>query len=397
VDCTDMMDRTPLMMAVESGHVESTVYLIRNNAIVNARDTDGRTALHRGAANGHEDCVDELIRHGADLTLRDNTGRTALHMASMCGHMALLSLLLESGPLESQEDNRGYTPLHYCCYNGHDSCMEVLLEKEELKKFSGNKFSPLHCAVINGNDSCTELLLDCLGLSVLDQQDARGRSALHAAAFSDQGESMALLLSHKAKVNIADSVGKTPIMYAAGNGHVAAVELLLEQGADLTVSDRDRNTALHHACFHKREDIALLLLDKIDDSITINMANIELQTPLHIAARNGLVPVVQDLIGKGGSVLALDDNGYSPALACAPTPRVADCLAIILAHMPLTPTPNHVTANKAHRFSQPPQAYGQKSSTYAQGEGLSQDSQDVSQETREQHNGSLQSSDSEFY
>lgn len=31
--------------------------------------------------------------------------------------------------------------------------------------------------------------------------------------------------------------------------------------------------------------------------------------PLHIAAKNGLVPVVQDLISKGGSVLALDENG----------------------------------------------------------------------------------------
>ena len=38
------------MLAVENGHVESTVHLIRNNAIVNARDTDGRTALHRGVS-----------------------------------------------------------------------------------------------------------------------------------------------------------------------------------------------------------------------------------------------------------------------------------------------------------------------------------------------------------
>ena len=50
VDCTDLHDRTPLMLSVEHGHVESTVYLIRNNAIVNARDTDGRTALHRGVS-----------------------------------------------------------------------------------------------------------------------------------------------------------------------------------------------------------------------------------------------------------------------------------------------------------------------------------------------------------
>lgn len=42
--------RTPLMMAVENGHIESTVFLIRNGAIVNARDADGRTALHRAVS-----------------------------------------------------------------------------------------------------------------------------------------------------------------------------------------------------------------------------------------------------------------------------------------------------------------------------------------------------------
>ena len=31
--------------------------------------------------------------------------------------------------------------------SGHDVCVEALLEYEEMKKFTGNKFSPLHCAV----------------------------------------------------------------------------------------------------------------------------------------------------------------------------------------------------------------------------------------------------------
>ena len=31
-------------------------------------------------------------------------------------------------------------------------------------------------------------------------------------------------------------------------------------------------------CFQSREDIALLLLDKIDDAVTVNMANVELKT-----------------------------------------------------------------------------------------------------------------------
>ena len=31
--------------------------------------------------------------------------------------------------------------------------------------------------------------------------------------------------------------------------------------------------------------------------------------PLHVAARNGLTMVVQELLGKGASVLAVDENG----------------------------------------------------------------------------------------
>lgn len=51
----------------------------------------------------------------------------------------------------------------------------------------------------------------------------RCRSAIHAASFSDQGESLQLLLSHHATVNVADQQGRTPLMYAAANGNVTAV------------------------------------------------------------------------------------------------------------------------------------------------------------------------------
>lgn len=34
-----------------------------------------------------------------------------------------------------------------------------------------------------------------------------------------------------------------------------------------------------------------------------------LHRPLHVAARNGLTVVVQELLGKGASVLAVDENG----------------------------------------------------------------------------------------
>ncbi|XP_020625295.1 serine/threonine-protein phosphatase 6 regulatory ankyrin repeat subunit A-like [Orbicella faveolata] len=70
----------------------------------------------------------------------------------------------------------------------------------------------------------------------------------------------------------------------------------------------------------------------MEDS-ALSLANTALQTPLHLAARNGLVPVVQELIARGGNLLAEDEDGHNPALACAPNPQVADCLALILVAM----------------------------------------------------------------
>lgn len=43
------------------------------------------------------------------------------------------------------------------------------------------------------------------------------------------------------------------------------------------------------------------------DTICKNL--IFLFRPLHVAARNGLTVVVQELLAKGASVLAVDENG----------------------------------------------------------------------------------------
>nr|XP_023673457.1 serine/threonine-protein phosphatase 6 regulatory ankyrin repeat subunit A-like [Paramormyrops kingsleyae] len=79
--------------------------------------------------------------------------------------------------------------------------------------------------------------------------------------------------------------------------------------------------------------------------------------PLHVAARNGLTVVVQELLGKGASVLAVDENGYTPALACAPNKDVADCLALILATMmPVSPSSASIPSlgfNAINHYSSP--------------------------------------------
>ncbi|XP_030061393.1 serine/threonine-protein phosphatase 6 regulatory ankyrin repeat subunit A [Microcaecilia unicolor] len=338
VDIQDGNGQTPLMLSVLNGHTDCVYSLLNKGANVDAKDKWGRTALHRGAVTGHEECVEALLQHGANFLSRDRRGRTSIHLAAACGHIGVLGTLMQTAAsvdiIPAVADNHGYTSLHWACYNGHDTCVELLLEQEVFQKKEGNAFSPLHCAVINDNEGAAEMLIDTLGTSIVNSIDSKGRTPLHAAAFTDHVECLQLLLSHNAQVNAIDSFGKTPLMMAAENGQTNAVEVLVSSAkADLTLQDNNKNTALHLACSKGHETSALLILERITDRSLINATNTALQTPLHVAARNGLTVVVQELLGKGASVLAVDENGYTPALACAPNKDVADCLALILATM----------------------------------------------------------------
>ncbi|XP_065141494.1 serine/threonine-protein phosphatase 6 regulatory ankyrin repeat subunit C isoform X1 [Paramisgurnus dabryanus] len=340
VNVTDIEGQTPLMLAVLGGHTDCVHLLLERGACPDIRDRRGRTALHRGAAMGREDCVTALLSHGISVLSRDFLGRTAIHLAASCGYTDILFNLLSaadhSHPHDPIADRHGYTPTHWAAYHaGHEDCLEVLLEHKPCSIQEGNPFTPLHCALINGHSGSAELLLESnVCNSLVNIRDAKGRTPLHAAAVAEDVTGLQLVLRHGADINAVDHSGRSALMVAADHGQSGAVALLLHRAkADLSLLDINKNTALHLACSKAHEMCAMLILKEIHNPILINATNSMLQMPLHIAARNGLASVVQALLNRGATVLAVDEEGHTPALACAPNKAVADCLALILSTM----------------------------------------------------------------
>lgn len=71
------------------------------------------------------------------------------------------------------------------------------------------------------------------------------------------------------------------------------------------------NVTFNHLLFPSikgHEACALLLLDRSASS-TVNKQNKDNKTPLHIAARNGLLPVVRELIRLGADCSLVDSEG----------------------------------------------------------------------------------------
>jgi hypothetical protein len=72
-----------------------------------------------------------------------------------------------------------------------------------------------------------------------------------------------LLLEKGAELESKDNDGRTPLSWAAKNGHKAVVKLLLEKGAELESKDRvDGRTPLSWAAENGHSAVVKLLLEK---------------------------------------------------------------------------------------------------------------------------------------
>ncbi|KAJ5962647.1 ankyrin [Penicillium viridicatum] len=90
----------------------------------------------------------------------------------------------------------------------------------------------------------------------------RQMTALHLAAYFGIKEAATQILESQGCCDLRDDDGRTPLSWAAENGHQTIVELLLGKGAHLTSRDNYSRTALSRAAGSRHENIIKLLLQK---------------------------------------------------------------------------------------------------------------------------------------
>ena len=98
-----------------------------------------------------------------------------------------------------------------------------------------------------------ELLKHYANLCIDDRQ---GASSLCHADFNGFILTLERLLQAQIEVNAYEYDGRTACHIAASEGNVAALRVMVESGADLTLKDRSKNTVLDDA---KRVNAAQLL------------------------------------------------------------------------------------------------------------------------------------------
>ncbi|XP_041358334.1 transient receptor potential cation channel subfamily A member 1-like isoform X2 [Gigantopelta aegis] len=273
---SDSCDMTPLHRAALFNHVAVVRFLVEKGADVNAKDCHGRTPLLLSASKCGWLTVKCLLENKADLCVKDEHNRNFLHIAIKFGgnpnDFVDFEELVKSHL--NEKDDYGCTPLHYACKEGHLKAVDELLKMGASVNVKNNeKQSPFHFAARYGRFmTCKRLLETDQGPNIINETDAKGRTALHIASM---------------------------------NGYTKIISLLMQKGA-VFAKDYESNNALHYAAMNGYTQSIRLLVSV--HSNLLNAANVKGETALHAAAKNGKAHAVTLLLTLGARITKNNDN-----------------------------------------------------------------------------------------
>ena len=343
-----------LVNAVRQGDREAMRALARQQADVNARQSDGATALHWAAYLDDAAAAALLLDAGARPNAANELGVTPLYLACENGNAALVRRLLAAGAAPDAALPSGETALMTAARAGSVGAVAALLDRgaDVNARETTERQTALMWAVSQRHPGVVRALI-AAGANVHARSRVRqvatassprtgaaegvsviaegGFTALLFAARQGDLASARLLLAAGADPNDAAPSGASALVVAAHSGHGELAAWLLEQGADPNAADAGY-APLHAAVLRGDAELVSALLDhgahpnarlaqgtphaRYGKLYALEMRLAD-ATPFFLAAKYGFADVMRRLAAAGADPRAGLEGGVTPLMAAA--------------------------------------------------------------------------------
>jgi ankyrin repeat protein len=334
---------TALMTAARTGSVEALTALLDYGADASARESSvGETALMWAAAEDHAAAVRVLVTYGADANARSSTvaarrggsrgGWTPLMYAARQDALDTARALVDTGVDIDAADPDGTTSLAIAVLNAHWDMAAALLERGADPNLADRTgMTPLYAAIDMGSLPAPFGRPDPKPTGPPDDERLIWTLLEYGADPNARLTSVIIQRLHTLPDEVLGA-GATPFMRAAKSGNVAAMNALLEFGADPLLVQRNHTDALmiaaglgwrdgfpihppyaairdHGTDREAIEAIQICLAAGAD----INRANDDGDTALHGAAEaRGSTAIVRFLVQSGAKMDTRNKLGQTP-------------------------------------------------------------------------------------
>ena len=228
------------------------------------------------------DIIEKLARQVSDLMIPDNTGHTPLHCAIQRKDIEILSFFLFEKECDLQvkgEDGNSY--LHFAAKGGQLEIVHLICLMPGHNPCASNKYgcTPLDIATVYHNQEVVEFL----------QQHTTSThsppSVIHLSALLGHISSIQhYIVDLQYDPDLRDSIGRTPLHYAAMGGHLIIIQYLVSSDADPLSEDVFHKLPLHYAAALGHLDVVQLLVN-IGSPLTAR--GVWDKTPAEMAAAGG--------------------------------------------------------------------------------------------------------------
>ena len=210
----------------------------------------------------------------------------ALQYAIQRQQIELIQLLLDAGASLDYKDKEGYTPLQRAIFFTNPTITQLLLAAGA--EFEDASFEAAYFGHIKNIPDIDVNVKDSLGFNLR-----------HYAAANGQIEILEMLLSHNVNLLEKNDSGVTPLLVAAYHDQVATVSWLLKNGASLNEKDNSRYTALLHAA---EGGATTTIQELLKRGASLKQKSFPFHSALFCAAVNGRTDTVSWLLKNGASI-----------------------------------------------------------------------------------------------